>query len=128
MQLSGEFTDGVVIAQGGTAHGWSLFMEDNSPRVSVRIDGKLLVLKSSSSLPVGNNEKQLVCDYSKTGQVSVKADGKVVLLGDLGSSLLAMPLDPLEVGQDTNGIVGPYRKGFNSNGRVLKALLKVKDN
>ena len=128
VQLSGEFTDGVVIAQGGTAHGWSLFMEGNSLRMSARINGKLLVLKSSGPLPVGKTSKHLVCDYSRTGQVSIKADGKVVLQGDLGNSLLAMPLDPLEVGQDTNGIVGPYPKGFDSNGRVLKAVLKVKDN
>ena len=103
-------------------------MEGNRLRMSARINGKLLVLKSSGPLPVGKTSKHLVCDYSRTGQVSIKADGKVVLQGDLGNSLLAMPLDPLEVGQDTNGIVGPYPKGFDSNGRVLKAVLKVKDN
>jgi len=125
--LSEDFTEGVVISHGGTAHGWSLFLMDGSPCFSARINGELVVLKSTKKLLVGNSGKQLICEYTKTGKITVTAGNEVLLQGDLGSSIVEMPLDPLEVGKDTNGIVGPYMNGFDSNGRVVKAVVKLKD-
>ena len=49
----------------------------------------------------------------------------MLLEGNLGGSMVEVPLDPLEVGKDTNGIVGPYPSGWDANGEVIKVRLEI---
>ena len=124
-ELSSELTQGVIVAQGGTSHGWSLFLNENMIRVSARIGGKLVVIKSDKKLPSSNGNKTVGFSYSKDGQISVKSGETVLLEGNLGGSMVEVPLDPLEVGKDTNGIVGPYPSGWDANGEVIKVRLEI---
>lgn len=124
-ELSSEFTQGVVVAQGGTSHGWSLFLNENAVRFSVRISGKLTVLRSDKMVPVVGNLKKLRLTYSKSGKVVVQSGETLLLQGNVGNSMVEMPIDPLEVGKDTNGIIGPYPKDWDADAKILKAQLKL---
>lgn len=124
-EVSKEFNRGVIVAQGGTAHGWSLFLNDGMLRVSVRIDGKLTVIQSPKQLPSQVNRIEM--RYQKDGMLSIAVNSKHWLESKLPGPMKSMPLDPLEVAKDSNGIVGPYPSGYKANGQVnsLKIELEV---
>lgn len=115
--LSKGFRSGVIVSQGGTAHGWSIYLEDGQLRFSSRVLGKLTVLKTDRVL--SENQTRLKLDYHEDGKVQIFSGSDVILSGDVGSGMKEMPLDPLEVGGDTGGIVGPYSAGFESDGNVV---------
>ena len=124
-EVSKEFNRGVIVAQGGTAHGWSLFLNDGMLRVSVRIDGKLTVIQSPKQLPSQVNRIEM--RYQKDGMLSIAVNSKHWLESKLPGPMRSMPLDPLEVAKDSNGIVGPYPSDYKANGQVksLKIELEV---
>ena len=48
--LSKGFRSGVIVSQGGTAHGWSIYLEEGQLRLSSRVRGKLTVVKTDRVL------------------------------------------------------------------------------
>ena len=119
--LSKGFRSGVIVSQGGTAHGWSIYLEEGQLRFSSRVRGKLTVVKTDRVL--SENQTRLKLDYQEDGKVQIFSGSDVILSGDVGSGMKEMPLDPLEVGGDTGGIVGPYPAGFESDGNVVSVKI-----
>lgn len=119
--LSKGFQSGVIVSQGGTAHGWSIYLEEGQLRFSSRVRGKLTVVKTDRVL--SESETRLKLDYQEDGKVQIFSGLDVILSGDVGSGMKEMPLDPLEVGGDTGGIVGPYSAGFESDGNVVSVKI-----
>ncbi len=98
--------DGVIIAQGGTAHGFSIYLKDRKLQFASRIDGKIEVLSAKIAVPKGEFSFEFA--YTKDGKVSASIDGSDHLSGKVSSSLSQMPQDGLQVGSDKNGAVGNY--------------------
>ena len=92
-------------------------------RVSVRIDGKLTVIQSPKQLPSQVNRIEM--RYQKDGMLSIAVNSKHWLESKLPGPMRSMPLDPLEVAKDSNGIVGPYPSGYKANGQVNSLKIEV---
>jgi hypothetical protein len=115
--------DGVVIAQGGTRHGYTLFVERNHLAFGFRHGGKLSVVKSAAPLPTGPG----------TITASLAADGSVLVLwndqkmaeGKVEGSLRATPQEGVQVGQDYGAAVASYPPPFRFGGEVRRVLLKL---
>ena len=104
-----ESTDGVIIAQGGTAHGYSLYLQKNRLKFAVRRSGKLEILSAEQEFPA---ESEIELNYRKNGQVLVKVNGQTMIEGKTGGAMTEMPVDGLQVGDDKNGNVSDYQSPF----------------
>lgn len=103
--ISAKAKNGVIIAQGGTAHGYAWYLKENKLQFAVRLNGELTVLSASAEFP---EKAKIEFRYQKSGQVTAKINGVEQIKGKVKSGLVAMPADGLQVGADDNGNVGDY--------------------
>ena len=114
--------EGVIVAQGGTNHGWALYVANGNLSFATRIGGKLTIATIEDGLPGGKID--VSAELNKKGIVTLTAgessvEGKVGVMAD-------MPLDGLQAGQDTGGEVGPYKipNPFKGSIKNLKVQLR----
>jgi arylsulfatase A-like enzyme len=115
--------DGVIVAQGGTAEGFSLYMMSNRPAFAVRVGGMLTVVESGD--PVADITKELTATLSADGTITLSIGGKSVATGKAPGTLRRKPVDGLSVGRDTKGAVGPYEAPFPFDGTVKEVKLEL---
>lgn len=113
--------EGVLLAQGGSANGYSLYLRDGQLTFTVRGDGTVSTL--ASSLPPG--EHTAVARLAKDGLITLTLDGRPVASGKRPGTLGAMPVDGLEVGMDEAGPVGPYAAPNPFRGSITSVLLEL---
>jgi arylsulfatase A-like enzyme len=114
--------DGVIVAQGGTAHGWALYVKSGEVHFATTIDGQRTIVPTGVK-KVGT--AKVKASLRKNGKLTVSVDNQQVK-HDLGGPLVAQPQDGLQVGADTGGNVGEYRSPFTFDGRVEKLVIEVK--
>ena len=98
---------GVIVAQGGSAHGYALLIDKQHHLVfCFRRNGKLTRVVSPDRLPDGT--LGLGARLDRQGGLQISIAGKVVARGKAAGPLTALPADGLQVGRDTGGSVGNY--------------------
>ena len=125
IELSKESTEGVVIAQGGTNHGWSLYLQGGLLKFATRINGELTVIHSGQ--PWDSDTKAIVVTYKRDGILRVTRGDDVLLMGKTGGAMIEMPIDGLQVGQDQGGAVGNYEQPYSLDGEVHRIELAIGD-
>ena len=115
--------DGVIIAQGGTNHGWALHVWEGQLRFVTRHGGKLTALAAKGAFP--KSAVKVSAQLQIDGSVVLKMDDKVVAEGKTPGPMLDMPLDGLEVGVDLNGAVGKYPADEKFKGEITNVALKI---
>lgn len=109
-------SDGVIFAQGGTAHGYAVYLQDGKLRFATRHSGKLTVISAGAAAP--NQPFELTGGLAADGLATLRVDGKPIASGKTPGPLSEMPADGLQVGRDANGAVGPYTEPFAFPGKV----------
>lgn len=124
VELKKLATDGVLVAQGGSSEGYSLYLQDGVLTFATRHGGKYAEVKTAEKLPesVGVIQAQL----TKDGLVTLTVDGKIVAEGTVPGPLGRQPLDGLQVGQDATGAVGKYKAPFSFQGKIGSATVELK--
>ncbi|HSJ02351.1 MAG TPA: arylsulfatase [Verrucomicrobium sp.] len=105
--------DGVLIAHGGTVHGYSLAIHQGKLTFSVRRDGKITQVALPD--PV-TGPQTAVATLTSDGTASL-AIGTKVATAKL-SVLKANPKDGLDVGNDLGAAVGPYATAAPFKGKI----------
>jgi len=113
----------VIVAQGGSARGYSLFLQD----------GKLIFLvRTSANEPtsIANSENIIgshtaIARLEADGKMTVMLDDKTVATGKAPGLIKAMPVDGLQVGSDEGGLVGPYSSENKFNGSIDSVLIDL---
>jgi arylsulfatase len=113
--LKADKPNGVIVAQGGTAHGYALYVQEGQLRFATRIGGKLSVV--SAKTPSLSEQSELQVKLSKNGKVRLLHNDKLIAEGTTGL-LVDMPVDGLQVGKDLNGAVGQYEVPFAFEGAI----------
>jgi len=108
--------DGVLLAQGGTAHGWAIYVKGGALHFATRHNGKLTVIASEAKLP--GQPFKLEGSLAKNGSVKLSLDSKPIAEGKTPGAMSSMPVDGLQVGSDTGGAVGEYQAPFAYGGKV----------
>ena len=115
--------DGVIVAQGGTNHGWSLHIWEGTLRFATRHDGTLTMVADEKPFPKA--AAMVSAELAKDGKVTLKIDGAMVAQGKTSGTMRDMPLDGLEVGEDRNGAVGRYPADKKFAGKVDTVKLQL---
>ncbi len=101
---------GIIVAQGGSAYGWSLYYQDNRPHFAVRNGGQLSDVVLDAKIPAA--PYTLKANVSKGGKVTLSLGQQKVTKN--GAALTSQPADGLQVGADAGGKVVElaYPSGF----------------
>ena len=118
--------DGVIVAHGGAAAGYTLFVEDARPVFLVRTGSG----RGNTARVVGPvlepGEHSLTARLDREGRLTLDVDGKVAEPVQ-GRLIPRQPVDGLQVGRDANGSVGPYASPNPFKGTVDSVVVQIGD-
>jgi len=110
--------DGVLVAQGNSTNGYSLYVYKDAMHFAIAQDGDTKIVSSRKNLP---SERFVVtASLKQDGSMSLMIDGKEVAKGKT-KGLFNGPLSPenVRVGQfDSNNKVGDYEGNWRFSGRI----------
>ena len=115
--------DGILVAQGGDAHGWNLFMNKGFAQFTVRLGGKVEKVKASEKL--GSKELRLSAKLDSKGMVNLYSGDRKIGSGTVSGLVKEMPADGLQVGRDEGGMVGGDKESFAFDGKIRKVRIKI---
>jgi arylsulfatase A-like enzyme len=115
--------DGVIVAQGGSADGYSLYIKNGRLTFSSRVKSKITTIASNEKVAAGSSIVELTLE--KNGDVSFEGAG-VKASGKTPGAMAVQPIDGLQVGSDTGGAVGDYEAPFKFQGELNSVQLHVK--
>ena len=115
--------DGILVAQGGDAHGWNLFMNKGFAQFTVRLGGKVEKVKASEKL--GSKELRLSAKLDSKGMVNLYSGDRTIGSGPVSGLVKEMPADGLQVGRDEGGMVGGDKESFAFDGKIRKVRIKI---
>lgn len=116
--------DGVIVAQGGSAHGYALYAKSSRLCFATRTNGTLNEVQTAAPLSSG---QVIEVRVRKNGNVVMRVDGTVVHEAVLAKILQQMPADGLQVGRDEKGLVGAYADEFPYQGKIDSILIEIDD-
>lgn len=108
--------DGVLLAIGGGAEGFSLYLKDAKPRFAIRSNGQLYQVIAPDALPPGR-PVNLVGVLTSDAQLALYVDGKRVAMTQ-GVPISRRPADGLSLGQDSGSPVGEYDTPLRFDGAL----------
>lgn len=106
--------DGVIAAQGGREHGYSLHVVDGRLAFDVRIDGIVKRVQCGDKLPSACRVEAWLSDES----LEIAVDGKVVAKVLSAGLIPVQPKDGLSIGFDDLSAAGDYQAPNPLNGTV----------
>ena len=114
--------EGVILAQGGTAHGFSLFLKAGRPNFVIRGDETLYGIEGPRLTP---GEHVVTARLDEGGTLALDVDGKAAAAPVPGKLLSRMPADGLDVGSDKNAPVGPYSSPNPYPGKIKAVVIQI---
>ena len=117
-----ENASGVVVAQGGVTHGWSLYLVEGELHFATTHQGKRTIVRSGAKI---DGKAKVEASLDSDGVVLLTVNGDEVKSGHVPGPLAQQPLDGLQVGKDLKGEVGKYSKPFVLQGRVDSLVIDV---
>jgi arylsulfatase A-like enzyme len=118
-------TNGVIVAQGGTANGYSLYVKEGVVHFVVRSESKPIDLAADVVL---QEKKKLSVSASLNtdGLLDIQLDGKSIAKPRKASTINNTPADGLDVGEDRGAAVGDYKGPFKFTGTIDKVEVQLK--
>jgi arylsulfatase len=117
--------DGVIVAQGGSADGYSLYLEDGKLTFAIRRHGELQVVAADQPLPPG--PVKVAAQFGRDGRIALACEGQMLADETTEGLLTRMPLDGLQVGSDDTGAVGPYESPNAFAGSITDVTIVLAD-
>ena len=114
--------DGVIIAQGGLAHGYSLYVQDGELFFAVRRNQSLTIVSGGKA---GEGRHKVTATFAKAGDLSVAVDGRAPVTGKAAGAITLTPVDGLDVGADRGAPVGLYSVPNSFAGVIEAVTLKT---
>jgi arylsulfatase len=125
VELDKPGRNGVLVAQGGSQHGWVLFQKDGKLAFSVRRGSNLST--ASCEQPAPSDLKTVHARLSKEGRLVLTVNGEPSCDGDLGGVVSEMPVGRFNVGRDEDTRVGEYKGAFPYDGAIGRVVVELAD-
>jgi len=126
LQIPDGGAEGVIICQGGSMAGWTLYLRDGIPHYTYNYFGHdVTTISAAETLAAGTHTLSMRFDYDgglgNGGLATLAVDGAEVAAGRIDKTvpfLYSMSGETLDVGVDTGSPVGPYPNEFRFTGHV----------
>ncbi len=122
-RLKSGGNSGVIVAQGGSAEGWALYVDGGKLAFATRHGGTLTVVAAQGKL--APEARTITARLAKDGAVTIDVDGQSVASGKTPGPMRRMPLDGLQVGCDEGGAVGRYDAPHRFAGEIEGVSLRI---
>jgi len=117
--------NGVIVAQGGRANGYALYLADGRLAMATRHNGKLTKVVAQSPLPKA--WVQVRGRLGEDGSLTLEVAGKQVAASRAPGPITLTPGDPLEAGADRYTTVGDYAPPNEFAGGIRDAMVELGD-
>ncbi len=114
--------DGVIVAQGGTANGYALYVENGKLAFALRTARQITVVSAPD--PLDRGQLKLQAQLAQDGRVTLSVNGKQVADGAAPGLIPAQPARGLTVGSDT-GPVGNYGRPNTFPGKITRVRVQT---
>jgi arylsulfatase len=114
--------DGVIVAQGGSAHGFALYVQSGKLFFALR-RGK--ALRETAGIPVSTGVHEVRASVVKGGLLTLTLDDQPAVSAKAAGLLQQMPVDGLDVGEDAGGLVGSYSESNAFGGTIESVRIKL---
>jgi hypothetical protein len=114
--------DGVIVAQGGLAHGYALYVVDGELLFAVRRNQALTTVSGGK---LGEGRHKLAATFSKTGELGLVVDGRPAATAKTAGVITLTPVDGLDVGADRGAPVGLYEVPNSFGGTIDAVTVKT---
>lgn len=121
VEAEAESPRGVVIAQGGREHGFSLHFIDGKPAFDVRISGSVRRL---AGLRPKAKQFRVTATLSESA-MTLQVDGGPIESTQSPGLIPVQPKDDLSIGRDDDSAAGNYISPNRFNGRVLSTSIST---
>lgn len=115
--------DGVILAQGGSAHGVALYLKEGRLTFAIRRNGTLS--RVTAPEPLTGPRATVTAKLARDGTATLTVNRRAVASAKLPGLLVKVPQDGLQVGQDANGAVGDYEAPFTFSGKLRGVTLEI---
>jgi arylsulfatase len=122
VSLDGPDAGGVIVAQGGVTHGWSLYLKNGELCFATTHQGQRTEVRSGEKI---SGETKIAASLDAQGVAKLFIGDKEVKAAHVPGLLVQQPLDGLQVGQDIEGAVGNYEAPFELQGRVATVRIEI---
>lgn len=113
---------GVIVAQGGAALGFALFLQEGKPAFRIRADRKAFDLVGREAL---EGKHIIVATLNDAGKMLLTVDGRQASDPVEAALIEKKPADGLEVGRDGGAAVGPYESPNPFGGTIHSVVLEL---
>jgi hypothetical protein len=114
--------DGVIVAQGGLAHGYTLYVQDGELFFAARRSQTLTTVPGGK---LGAGRHTITANWAKTGDLALAVDGGQPITAKAAGAILVTPTDGLDVGNDRYAAVGPYATPNPFGGVIERVSLRT---
>jgi hypothetical protein len=114
---------GVIVAQGGAARGYTLFLQDGKLTFLLRKGKQAGSVATPEALSTGPHT--VVARLAAGGELSLSLDGKPAATASGPGLIEAMPTDGLDVGSDKGGLVGSYTGDNQFSGSIESVIIEL---
>ena len=116
-----EAASGVIMALGGGAHGFTLYLDEGTPCASVRTRGALATVRGNDKLAL-TEWSHVAAILNARGELRLVVNGKSAVTTKSGG-IVAKPADGFSLGADSGSHVGPYDTDLPWRGLIEDARL-----
>jgi arylsulfatase A-like enzyme len=114
--------NGVIVAQGATAHGYALFVENGHLKFAFRRANVLTVVNGGE---VGGGTHTAKISVRRGGELQLLLDDKSVGTGRAAGLMIQTPADGVEVGADEGKPVGNYTTPNTFGGSIESVEIRL---
>jgi arylsulfatase A-like enzyme len=118
-RFSATSPDGVIVAQGGASHGYTLFLQGGKLTFALRRHGELHSVTAKEASPI---QPTVVAGVDSSGLITLSLNGQTVARHQAPGPVAVMPGGGLQVGSDDGSPVGTYA-GPNKFGGAIDSLV-----
>jgi hypothetical protein len=114
--------DGVIVAQGGTANGYALFLADGKLHFMVRSSAGVATTSTPAAVAGAHTA---TARLDSQGTLTLAVDGQPAATASTRGPIAVMPAEGLDVGSDERGAVGPYSAPNAFAGSIESIIIEL---
>lgn len=125
VELTAPGSNGVLVAQGGSVNGFSLYFKGGDLHWAIRRESDVQII-TAHAVELANARK-FTASLARDGTLRLSVDGREVATGKAEGLIPRLPADGLQVGRDLKGAVGDYRGPFAFKSEIQSVVLQLEE-